>query len=237
MLSVFSSISDTTKRLILLTAGAVLLMAAGTPDMNPQLDRIIGGPTISDDILAPVPAAQAAASAALLAATTPADVAAAARAAAAPTPVSFPEDETVTAPRPVQLTSLIDAVDDEAAVAVANNSDLRCLANAVYFESRGEPLEGQLAVAQAILNRVQSGRYASTVCGVVNQPKQFSFDRTRTPRAGNDWSTAQAIAQIASQDMYREVAPRAMSFHANYVSPGWQGKTRVAQIGRHIFYR
>ena len=237
MLTVFSSISDTTKRLILLTAGALLLVAAGTPETNSQLDRIIGGPTISDDILAPMPAEQAAASAALLAATTPADVAAAARAASAPRAISFPEDQAVTAPRPVQLTSLIDAVDDEAAVAVANNSDLRCLANAVYFESRGEPLEGQLAVAQAILNRVESGRYASTVCGVVNQPKQFSFDRSRTPRAGNDWSTAQAIAQIAAQDMYREVAPRAISFHANYVSPGWQGKTRVAQIGRHIFYR
>ncbi len=227
----FSSISAATQRLIILATGAVLLVAAGVPQTT-------DGPTISDAMLAPLSPAEAAASAAALAATTPADIAAAARANAALQVADFAEDATVTAPadRPTRLTTLV-ATMDGADDAVARDRELRCLATAVYFESRGEPLEGQLAVAQAIMNRVESGRYASSICGVVNQPRQFSFDRTRTPAAGNDWRVAQAIAQIAANDMWVEVAPKALSFHATYVAPNWAGKTRVATIGRHVFYR
>ncbi len=167
----------------------------------------------------------------MLAATTPADITAAARLA------DLSDDSTVTEPtvRPAKLTTLIASMD--AADAVASDSELRCLATAVYFESRGEPLEGQLAVAQAIINRVESGRYASDICGVINQPKQFSYDRSRVPTAGRDWRIAQAIAQIAAKDMWVDVAPKALSFHATYVAPNWSGKTRVATIGRHVFYR
>ena len=231
-------------RLIILSAGALMLIAADMPN-----DRTIGGSIISDAMLAPMSPAEAAAAAAALAATTPADIAAAARARPVFQAASFPEDRVanddstdVTAPadhvadRPARLTTLVAHMDD-AAAAVASDSDLRCLATAVYFESRGEPLEGQLAVAQSILNRVDSGRYASTVCGVINQPRQFSYDRTRAPRAGTDWQTAQAIAQVAIKDLWVAVAPRAMSFHATYVAPNWGGKTRIATIGRHIFYR
>jgi spore germination cell wall hydrolase CwlJ-like protein len=210
-----------------------MLVAAGVPQSTETID----GPTISDSILAPLSPAEAAASAAALAATTPADTAAAARANAALRVAGYAEDATVTAPdRPAKLTTLVATMDD-ADDAVARDRELRCLATAVYFESRGEPLEGQLAVAQAIMNRVDSGRYASSICGVVNQPRQFSFDRTRTPAAGTDWRVAQAIAQIAANDMWVEVAPKALSFHATYVAPNWAGKTRVATIGRHVFYR
>ena len=233
MFSIFPAIGASTKRLIILTAASALLLAAG---QVPQSDTIVN---LSDDILAPMTAAEAAASAAALAATTPADIAAAAHARNA----IVDADDVVTfaageAPmvRPAKLTSLIALMVD-ADEAVAHDRELRCLANAVYFESRGEPLEGQLAVAQAILNRVESGRYASTICGVINQPKQFSFDRTRTPAAGTDWNTARAIAKVAVDGTWDEVAPRALSFHATRVSPNWAGKTRVAQIGRHIFYR
>jgi spore germination cell wall hydrolase CwlJ-like protein len=120
---------------------------------------------------------------------------------------------------------------------VTQDADLRCLATAVYFESRGEPLEGQLAVAQSIINRVASGRYASSVCGVINQPGQFSFDRARTPATGSDWRIAQSVARIAADAMWREIAPRAVSFHAARLSPAWRDKTRIAQIGNHVFYR
>ncbi|WP_426167035.1 cell wall hydrolase [Sandarakinorhabdus sp. DWP1-3-1] len=221
----FSSISARTQRLIILSAGAILLMAAGVP----QTDTFDGstGPTISDDILAPLSPAEAAASAAALAATTPAEIAVA----------DLSDDSNVTEPgvRPAKLTALIASLD--AADAVASDSELRCLATAVYFESRGEPLEGQLAVAQAIINRAESGRYPSNICGVINQPKQFSYNRSRVPTAGSDWRIAQAIAQIAAKDMWVEVAPKALSFHATYVAPNWAGKTRVATIGRHVFYR
>ena len=205
------------------------------------------GVTISDEILAPMTPAEAASANAALAATTPADIAAAARNQAAAEQreqglaAAALADQRVTgaepAPaHPAKLTTLIAAMDD-AAADVARDADLRCLATAVYFEARGEPLEGQLAVAQAILNRVESGKYARTACAVIAQPGQFSFDRSRSPRAGADWQTAQAIAAIAVRDLWTDVAPKAMSFHATYVSPNWRGKTVVAQIGRHVFYR
>lgn len=222
----FSLISASTNRLIILAASSLLLLAAG--DVS-QAVNTAGGTEISDRILAPVSAAEAAASAAALAATTPADVAAAYAASA--------DDTIVTdapAARPASLSLLVAAIDD---ADIDADRDLRCLATAVYFESRGEPMEGQLAVAQTIINRAQSGRYPASICGVINQPKQFSYDRSRAPSAGSDWATAQAIAKIAAADMWHEVAPNALSFHAKRVSPNWAGKTRVATIGNHVFYR
>jgi N-acetylmuramoyl-L-alanine amidase len=244
MFSVFPAISASTKRLIILTAASALLLAAGNV---PQADAEIASesdPAISDAILAPMSPADTAAATAALAATTPAEIAAAARAnapvaaafATAAADAAVTAVETAPAARPAKLTTLVSSLNEDEA-ALAKNAELRCLATAVYFEARGEPLEGQLAVAQAILNRVASGRYAATVCGVINQPRQFSFDRTRTPRAGTDWTKAKAIARVAMHDMWDAVAPEAMSFHATYVSPNWRGKTRVAQIGRHVFYK
>jgi len=119
----------------------------------------------------------------------------------------------------------------------ATYADAKCLARAVYFEARGEPLEGQLAVAQVILNRVASGRYANTVCSVIEQPGQFSFAHERSPRSGSDWRIAEAIARIALNDRWAPVAPRAIAFHASRVSPQWGRMQRVSQIGRHVFYR
>jgi N-acetylmuramoyl-L-alanine amidase len=143
-------------------------------------------------------------------------------------------DDSVLASPPLSLAGLAAAVDTDG---VTRDGELACLATAVYFESRGEPLEGQLAVAQTILNRVESGRFAASICGVINQPRQFSFDRTRAPRPGADWQRAQAIARIAANDLWRDVVPRAIAFHAVRVAPNWAGKTRVATIGNHIFYR
>lgn len=134
------------------------------------------------------------------------------------------------------LKALVDA-------SLSGTSDLdpqlRCLATAVYFESKGEPLEGQLAVAQVIINRVESRRFADSICGVVNQPKQFSFSRNIAVRNGsNDWRTAVAIARIAQDDRWQEIAPDALFFHANYVAPSWrQNRVKVSQVGAHIFYR
>ena len=116
------------------------------------------------------------------------------------------------------------------------DAQLHCLATAVYFEARGEPLAGQLAVAQVILNRVSSGRYAADVCGVVYQPGQFSFARRAPNTASADWRTARAIALIAQAQTWLQVAPRAMAFHASFASPGWN-RPRIGRIGNHVFYR
>jgi spore germination cell wall hydrolase CwlJ-like protein len=119
------------------------------------------------------------------------------------------------------------------------SNELRCLATGVYFESRSEPHEGQLAVAHVILNRARSGRFAATNCGVLTQPGQFSFVRggvVPTAPQNGQWRTAVAIARIASGDDWRNPAPGAMFFHASRVAPGWN-RARVARLGNHVFYR
>ena len=118
--------------------------------------------------------------------------------------------------------------------------ELECLATGVYFESKSEPLAGQLAVGQVIANRASSGRFPSTYCGVLFQRGQFSFVRggslPSVPRASKQWQTAVAVAKIVSQRLQSSNAAKALFFHARRVSPGWR-LTRVASIGNHIFYR
>ncbi|HEX8215622.1 MAG TPA: cell wall hydrolase [Allosphingosinicella sp.] len=116
-----------------------------------------------------------------------------------------------------------------------------CLAKAVYFEARSESLQGQLAVANVVLNRARSGVYPSTICEVVTQPWQFSFirqGRFPTPDKGSRaWHDAAAIAAIARKNLIQVVPSNVLWYHADYVSPSWGTRlTRVTQIGTHIFY-
>lgn len=117
-----------------------------------------------------------------------------------------------------------------------------CLAKAIYFEARSEPLEGQLAVADVVLNRAASGKYPPTICEVVTQPWQFSFvNATRSipePNKGSRaWHNAVAIADIARKNLAEVVPANVLWYHANYVSPSWGRRlNRVTQIGLHIFY-
>lgn len=134
--------------------------------------------------------------------------------------------------------SLADLVEDYAA-AETPDEETECLARAVYFESKGEPLSGQLTVAEVVINRSESGRFPASICGVVRQPSQFSFVRRGhipQPPSNGQWRTAVAIARIAMQDLADGSAPRALFFHARHVRPGWR-LTRVAAVGNHIFYR
>ena len=119
--------------------------------------------------------------------------------------------------------------------------DTECLATSVYFEAKGEPLEGQLAVAEVIRNRAASGgRFPSSVCGVVMQKGQFHFVRNGgfppVVKSGRAWREAVAVARIATEDSWDSRASKALFFHATRVSPGWN-KTRVATLGNHVFYR
>jgi spore germination cell wall hydrolase CwlJ-like protein len=136
--------------------------------------------------------------------------------------------------------SLSELVADYASADAADD-ELHCLATAVYFESKSEPLAGQLAVAKVIINRTRSGRFPSTICGVVKQRGQFSFvSRGRLPAVSHGtphWRTAVAIATIASQQLSESAtAEHALYFHARRVSPGWR-LTRVGVVGNHVFYR
>jgi spore germination cell wall hydrolase CwlJ-like protein len=128
------------------------------------------------------------------------------------------------------------------AAAETNGAEEDCLANAVYFEARGESLEGQLAVAEVVMNRARSGRYPATWCGVVTQRAQFSFVRGGIiPAANRDsqaWRRAVAIARIAQAGTTRMLAANVLWYHANYVAPAWGRRlARSSVIGAHIFYR
>ena len=121
-----------------------------------------------------------------------------------------------------------------------DSQDEECLAVAVYFESRSEPLAGQLTVAHTVINRAKSGRFPSSICGVVKQTGQFSFVRgggfPLIARNSHDWHEAVAVAKIAQGNMWESSAPNALFFHATRVSPGWKLK-RIASVGNHVFYR
>ncbi len=167
-------------------------------------------------------------------------------------PVQFaaPEEIVQAVPTPAAAATRPDAIDDAdhttlaAAVAaqsaVIDDEELNCVAIGVYYESKGEPLAGQLAVADVILNRANSGRFPASACGVLTQRSQFSFVKGgRLPDVDTSrpaWKTAVAIARIARDELWKSPAKGALFFHARRVSPNW-GKTRVASLGNHIFYR
>ncbi|HZY67779.1 MAG TPA: cell wall hydrolase [Devosia sp.] len=127
--------------------------------------------------------------------------------------------------------------------------ELNCLAEAVYFEARGESELGQLAVAQVVVNRTGSQAYPRSICGVVyqNQHKrnacQFSFACDGLPEVKSEaaaWQKAKHIAyRIAGGGEVKTALLRtATHYHATYVSPSWAKKmTRLSKIGSHIFYR
>jgi spore germination cell wall hydrolase CwlJ-like protein len=118
--------------------------------------------------------------------------------------------------------------------------EMECLAAGIYFESKSESLAGQLAVGHVIADRVASGRFASSYCGVLFQRGQFSFVRGKTypsvPRSSRQWQNAVAIAKIVDQDMHASPVAKSLFFHAKRVSPGWRMK-RVGSVGNHVFYR
>ncbi len=124
----------------------------------------------------------------------------------------------------------------------------RCLAEAIYFEARGESEEGQAAVAQVVLNRVSSGLYPASICGVVYQNRQrrnacqFSFACDGRPlrvAEPEGWLTAVRIAdEVAAGAIYLSDIGGATHYHANYVRPRWaRSLEKMDVIGHHIFYK
>jgi hypothetical protein len=128
--------------------------------------------------------------------------------------------------------------------------DALCLTQAIYFEARGEPLEGQLAVAQVVLNRYTDPRYPKSICGVVYEHHpgaasyacQFSFSCDKWPDVvwnREAWEIAKTIAFLAnSRRLPDTTGGRATHYHTTWVSPDWSGKIDFTRtLGNHIFYR
>ncbi|MCM8558092.1 cell wall hydrolase [Sphingomicrobium sediminis] len=142
-------------------------------------------------------------------------------------------------PEPVLPEDLGDLVDHFAGTQPRDN-EMDCLARAIYFETRGEPLHGQLAVGEVIRNRAESSRFPDSYCSVIKQRRQFSFvqaGRIPEPRRGTRaWKNAVAIARIVDGEHHSTRMDGALFFHANYVNPRWRLK-RMGSIGNHIFYQ
>lgn len=117
----------------------------------------------------------------------------------------------------------------------------QCLRDAIYFEARGETLRGQFAVAEVILNRVDSPRYPRSVCGVVKQSCQFSYTcdgQSDKPTDAGAADLAGRIARVMIDGAPRALTMGATHFHNRSVRPGWAGRfPQTAAIGGHLFYR
>jgi N-acetylmuramoyl-L-alanine amidase len=144
----------------------------------------------------------------------------------------------------------IEAERRNAAAAQQRALDLQCLAENIYFEARGEPLDGQRAVAEVTLNRTRSPYFPHTICAVVHETQwdplrrrlvaHFSWTElgALSEPTGSAWKQAMTVASAAYDDTYMQVVPGALFYHAISIRPDWaRTKTAVATIGNHIFYR
>ena len=143
--------------------------------------------------------------------------------------------------QPAQPDALPPAVaDDDDSVApaaqTAPDAELTCLAKIVLHEAGNQSRTGQLAVAQVVMNRVHSGRFASTICGVAMQRGQFFNVHAYNPARDSRWRTALEIARDAREGVSEPVIGDALFFHAAYAG-GVGGHRQVGRIGGHIFYR
>lgn len=125
--------------------------------------------------------------------------------------------------------------------AQAKNANQECLTRAVYYEARNQPLMGQIAVAQVVLNRTRDSRFPSDICAVVYQRHkgrcQFSWvcrpqTAKREPEA---WKLAAAVARFTLEGI-PDQTNQALYFHARSVKPYWPHLRRVAHLGQHVFY-
>lgn len=138
-----------------------------------------------------------------------------------------------------------EALDD---VRAEGGPEWRCLAEALYFEARGETLSGMVAVAEVVLNRVDDGGYPDSVCGVVRQGTggrlhrcQFSYlcdGRPETIDEPAAWDRVGRVARAMLDGAPRRLTLGATHYHADHVRPRWSRKLeRTAEIGEHVFYR
>ena len=128
-----------------------------------------------------------------------------------------------------------------------SNKQMSCLAEALYFEARGEPIKGQLAVGEVILNRVEDTRYPSSICKVINQGTgrrfacQFTYTcdgKLETVHERKPYEMALKIAKILMTTHEGKLTRGSTHYHSNYVNPRWSKRfERIAKFGRHIFYR
>ena len=119
---------------------------------------------------------------------------------------------------------------------MTTSAALLCMAMAVYHEARSEPLAGQVAVAHVVLNRAASDLYPDDICGVVTQPRQFSFD-WHAPRNVQAWEQSVMVAESVLRGDTVDPTGGALWYHRHDLQVAWSRGKRGQQIGEHIFWR
>lgn len=135
--------------------------------------------------------------------------------------------------------SLTPAIPKTTSPVTIKKSEIECLAKNIYHEARGEPLEGQIAVAQVTVNRVKSGEFQSSICKAVYAEKQFSWtaEKSKKIKDRKAWEDSVIIARAVLTKSIPLPDFRALYFHTIQVRPVWsRTKKIVAKIGNHIFY-
>jgi spore germination cell wall hydrolase CwlJ-like protein len=155
---------------------------------------------------------------------------------AEPAPVAAPA--VLSTPEIVPQPALEEAPAPSPRADMVADAELTCLAKVVVHEAGNQSREGQMAVAQVVMNRVNDarGRFGRTICGVVMQRGQFFNVHAYNPAHNARWRTAVEIARQARDGDHPPVIGNALFFHAAYAGP-FRGRTRVGRIGDHVFYR
>ena len=129
---------------------------------------------------------------------------------------------------------------------VVDAESLRCLAENIYFEARGESFEGQIATGQVVLNRLNDPRYPDTVCQVVHQKSSGVYQFSWVANKNKDitdvyaWTEATFIAEQMLQGNLvhtKLLEDKALFYHTEKVHPKWKKKYIVSQVGNHVFYK
>lgn len=120
-----------------------------------------------------------------------------------------------------------------------SSQDVDCLARNIYFEGRGETVEGRIAIAQVTLNRVKSGKFQKSICGVVYAHRQFSWtlQKSKTILDSVAWAKSRQLAHAILAKAIDLPHFPALYFHTKHIKPYWShNKTVLAVIANHIFY-
>jgi spore germination cell wall hydrolase CwlJ-like protein len=149
------------------------------------------------------------------------------------------------APQPMRALAALPSPSEVAMVKML--AEQTCLAEAMYYEARGDGVRGEEAVAEVVFNRMRDANYPGTICGVVYEGAhhgqcQFSFACDANGHARKEpgaWATARYLAAeiLNGYVPLGDVTGGATSYHADYVDPGWSDMVQTATVGNHIFYR
>jgi spore germination cell wall hydrolase CwlJ-like protein len=160
--------------------------------------------------------------------------------------VAAPPEDIASQYQPIQIVYVPKYIEVEKPILTlydtTSENEFYCLAQNIYFESRGESAIGQEAVAWVTMNRVFSIEFPNTICNVVWQSGQFSWTndgKSDKPKDKEAWEKAKDIATYVLKNYHTELDPTEGStyFHADYSKPSWRKKfNRVVQIDNHVFY-